>query len=224
MMVSNLLRFSAWQNMALIPLALLALPVARSDEGIARPLYHGILLTVLVMFVLMPFQGHGWGYRYLHGFIGSFALLAGYGWRSVGEEQGMARSLVRVATVVTTVIAIPLILWTTHGFVHPYARVDAAISRIQADFVIIDTEPIPFAIDEVRNPADLSARPIRLSSKALGPADLGGLCARGRIAFVARRDMQTLGLGLDHPPMSPRFDALRMSTPVACQVAPVTLR
>lgn len=223
-MILNLLRFSAWQNLALIPLTLLALPFARSDEGIARPLYHGILLTLLAMFVLMPFQGHGWGYRYLHGLIGSFVLLAGYGWRSLGEAGEAARSLVRVATAVTIAIAIPVLLWTTHAFVHPYARVNAAIGHIAADVVILDTEPVPFAIDEVRNPADLSDRPIRLSSKALDAADLRNLCARGTIAFVARRDMQTLGLGRDHPSFSPRFDALRASAPGTCRVVPVTLR
>jgi len=40
----------------------------------------GLVLTLLAMFMLLPYQGHGWGYRYLHGLIGSAALLGGYGW------------------------------------------------------------------------------------------------------------------------------------------------
>jgi hypothetical protein len=38
------------------------------------------------MFILLPYQGHGWGYRYLHGLIGSLSLLAGYGWIALSER------------------------------------------------------------------------------------------------------------------------------------------
>lgn len=223
-MVLNLLRFVAWQNLALVPLALVGLPLARRGEGIAQPLYYGVLLTVFAMFVLLPYQGHGWGYRYLHGLIGSMALLAGYGWSSLGARRDEVRSLLRIGTIVTMVAAIPFLLVTTHVFIAPYARVDAAIGRLRADMAVIDTEKIAFGVDEVRNPSDLSARPIRLASAALNPASLGVLCRRGSLAFVTRADMQRLGLGREHPAASPRFDALRASAPASCRIRSVTLR
>ena len=71
-MAFNFLRFLSWQNVVLLPLALLAWPAIWRGEGIARPLAAGILLTLAAMLVLLPWQGLGWGYRYLHGLIGSF--------------------------------------------------------------------------------------------------------------------------------------------------------
>jgi hypothetical protein len=52
---------------------------ALRGERIALPLGLG----ALGMAALAISPGYGWGYRYLHGFIGSFALLAGLGWASL---------------------------------------------------------------------------------------------------------------------------------------------
>lgn len=216
LMGANLLRFAAWQNVALIPLVLLALPVARHRDGIAQPLYLGVLFTLFAMFVLLPYQGHGWGYRYLHGLIGSMALLAGFGWQRLAGVRDGARAFLRAATAVTLVCAMPFLLWTTHNFVTPYADVDAAIRRLDVDVAVIDTEDVAFAVDEVRNRADLSNRPIRLSSKDLSAAQLRHLCETRSVAFVDRAAMQALGLGREHPPQSPRFDALRAAVQGKC--------
>ena len=35
----------------------------------------GIVLTLLAMLILLPYQDIGWGYRYVHGVIGSAALI-----------------------------------------------------------------------------------------------------------------------------------------------------
>ena len=217
LMSVNLLRFAAWQNLAMIPLVLLALPVARRRGELAQPLYLGVLFTLFAMFVLLPYQGHGWGYRYLHGLIGSMALLAGFGWRRLGETRELARPFFRAATVITVLFAMPFLLWTTHRFVTPYADVDAAISRLDTDIAVIDTEEVAFAIDEVRNPADLSNRPIRLSSRDLSPVQLRQLCEHRSVAFVSRPAMQALGLGREHPSPSPRFDTLRAAVQDRCR-------
>src|SRR5205085_7955168 len=79
LMLLNLARLLSWQSLLVVPLLVLAWPAIRRGEGIARPLAAGILLLFLAMLVLLPWQGHGWGYRYLHGFLGSLCLLAGHG-------------------------------------------------------------------------------------------------------------------------------------------------
>ena len=43
----------------------LAIAAVRRNQGAARPLVNGIVLTTLAMAFLIPYQGHGWGYRYL---------------------------------------------------------------------------------------------------------------------------------------------------------------
>ena len=76
----NLLRLFAWQNVVIVPLLIASLAAVYRGEGLARPLLAGVVLTMLVPFIVMPWQGNGWGYRYLHGCLGNLALLAGYGW------------------------------------------------------------------------------------------------------------------------------------------------
>lgn len=195
----NLVRFITWQNLALVPLAALAFGALRRNEGISRPLLYGIVLTTAVLAFLLPYQGHGWGYRYLHGLIGNCCLLAAYGWRDFADRDEV-RGFVGVATIATLFGSLPFLVWQTHRFVKPYAEVNRMIDGIDADIVIVETGGGNFAIDEVRNRPDLKNRPIRLSSDALKLSDIPSLCSRGSVAFLDARQMQALGLGLQNQP------------------------
>lgn len=216
--LANLTRFIAWENFALLPLCVLAIPAVRRADGIARPLFGGIVLTIGAMIVLLPYQGHGWGYRYLHGLIGSAALLGGYGWHAVRDRRE-GRSFLAVATAATALISIPWLAWRAHEFVRPYAGVNQMIEQIDADMVIVETEGTAFGIDEVRNQPDLSNRPIRLAGKALRPTDIAGLCRRGSIAFVDVARMQSAGLGVGNGSNSRHFAQLRAAAVKSCPAA-----
>lgn len=216
LMAANLLRFVAWQNLALVPLIMLGFGAVRRGDGLARPLVAGIVLTTAAMTFLLPYQAIGWGYRYLHGLIGSCALLAAYGWRDYSDRTEV-RGFVRVATLATVLGTIPFLTWQAATLVKPYARVDRMIDGIDADMVVIDTEGPVFRIDEVRNRPDLTDRPIRLASHLLTAADIQVLCGRGTIAFVGAGQMQALRLGLSEVPGSTHFEALRAATPDRCR-------
>ena len=82
----NVLRFVAWQSPLLIPLAAVGLTAGREGNRTIVALVGGIALTLTAVLVLMPFQGHGWGYRYLHGLLGSFSLIAAQGWIYVTDR------------------------------------------------------------------------------------------------------------------------------------------
>ena len=209
LMTLNLLRFFSWQNLALVPLVLAALPLARRGNGIAGPLYGGVLLTVLAVFILLPSQGHGWGYRYLHGLLGSLALLGAYGWERLSARKEPATELLALGTAMTMLTAAPFLLWKAHRFSEPYAAVDTMIGRIDADFVVIDTDHPAFAIDQVRNDPDLRQRPLRFSSAHLDVERLDELCRRGSVAFVDRKAMERLGLGVGVPFAEGAFGRLR---------------
>lgn len=208
LMVANLIRFVTWENLALVPLMLLALGAVRRGDGIARPLAYGVALTTLAMTILLPYQAHGWGYRYLHGLIGNCALLAAYGWRDFSDRQEV-RAFARTATVATVAGSLPFLIWQATAFVKPYARVDRMIGSINADMVVIETQGADFKIDEVRNRPDLSNRPLRLAGTMLSPADIRVLCARGTIAFVDSTQMRSLDLGYTPVAVSPHFQSLR---------------
>ena len=191
-MGANLLRFIAWQNLALIPLATAAWPAIRNGEGIARPLAAGIGLTILAMLVLLPWQGLGWGYRYLHGLIGSFCLLAGYGWISVGGDD-RRRFFLAAATAVSVLAILPLQLKHARDYAAPRARAFELANRSDADVVLI--VPAEDLYDDlVRNDPDLSNRPKFMDARKLTPAQIGDLCSKYRIEFFDIRHGVAAGL------------------------------
>jgi len=206
----NLLRFFAWQNLALLPLLLGAGQALRRGEGLARPLAGGLLLAIGAFAFLLPYQGHGWGYRYLHGFLGSAALLGAYGFRALAARENRgAHMFLLGGTGLTVVLAMPFLFWRAHDFVAPHAQADAMLSRIDADYVVIDTDTPGYQVDLVRNPPDLVQRPIRLASSHLDAAMVEALCARGRIAFVDGAALGRLGVDMGAKRDNSPFNRLR---------------
>lgn len=222
LMLYNLLRATTWNAAFVVPFAILALPAIRRGEGLARPLVAGVLLTLLAMTVLLPYQGHGWGYRYLHGLLGNAILLAGYGYREI------SRRTPREAEGLTLLLALgtlPILVWqvvTAHRFVVPYAQLTQLIERQRSDVVILDTEAPFSAIDQVRNRADLSNRPLVVSSVHLSPEQVAALCARGTVTLLGRQHFPNVGFAPGTPADATLF--ARRTAPIAgraCLRAPV---
>jgi len=217
-MVLNLLRFLAWQNLALLPLLAAAAPLAWRTRGIVAPLLWGIVGAVFFFALILPYQGHGWGYRYLHPYLGSFALLAGFGYQRLVAQRGRAAdAMVLLLSAATLFASMPYLLNRTHEFFAPHLRLEQFIERQGGDFVLIDTEEEHHttdgswgenAIDHVRNSPDLSNRPLRFSSRTMQEASLADLCRRGTVTVIARADLHRIGLALNSPLGSPRFDAM----------------
>ncbi|MGZ2411721.1 hypothetical protein ACUXST_001118 [Sphingomonas sp. F9_3S_D5_B_2] len=216
-MFLNLVRFVAWQNLALIPLLSAAIPLAIRGRGLPAALLLGICLWLAFITVVIPFQGHGWGFRYLHPYLGSFALLAGYGYEELRAVTGRrADGLVLALSGVTAVVTIPLLLAATYRFVQPYVALERLVAAQQAPMVLIDTTPRPTmdgrwagnAIETVRNLPDLSNRPLRISSININSDLLVRLCGRGRIALITRADQHSVSFASNGAPDSPSFDKL----------------
>jgi len=183
-MVSNILRFFAWQHMLLLPLLPAGLALARK-ERLAGALVGGIILTVTVMFVILPYQGHGFGYRYLHALIGNFILLAVYGWTILGETRVYWRSLLLRTTAAALVVILPLQAWMAHAFYVAPARASERISRSGADYSVVGEGDAPFVVDLVINPPGLDQRPIRLVRGLIDPELARSLCAARPAPVVA---------------------------------------
>jgi hypothetical protein len=188
----------------------------RRGEGIAGPLLAGVVLTIVAMGFLLPYQAMGLGYRYLHGLIGSCALLAGYGWREAADRRGV-RSFMLAATMATVLLAIPFLTWQATAFVRPYARVNRMIDGMDADMAVVNSYGPAFRIDEVRNRPDLANRPLRFAANKLTPDDIRILCSRGTVAFVDVAQMQALGVGFGNVPDPAPFNALRDAAPRRCR-------
>jgi hypothetical protein len=197
LMAKNLLRFAAWQNPAMLALAPLAAVALRAREGVARPLLDGILLTAAAAFLLLPYQGHGWGYRYLHGLIGSFCLLAAQGWIRVTSEPRCARApamLLGCSATFAVAVLLPARLEQALRFLTPYREAVTAIEHASAQVVVVDPSGLYFGDNLVRNDPFLRNRPIVLSLAALDGDRLRSICGRFRVALFEHRDGLAYGI------------------------------
>ena len=203
----NLVRFICWNAIFLTPLVVFAWPRIRDNDGIALPLAAGAALTLAAMVFLLPYQGHGYGYRYLHPVLGNFILLAGYGYLAwSARNRPVADGSIAIMALATGLLTAPFLLASTHAFVDKQASLERLVARQNADFVIVDTEPPYSAIDQVRNLPDLSNRPLRFASDRLSQGQLRELCERGTISIIRRRDFHRAGFVRDLPVASPVFE------------------
>ena len=217
LMVLNMLRFFAWQNFALLPLLIAGVPFALRERGLPRALLLGILLWLVLITLLLPYQGLGWGFRYLGPYLGSFALLAGFGYRQLEQRLGArADGVVLVLSGVTAVVAMPFLLVTTHGFAEPYLALERLVARQPTPFVVIDTAVSDPAdggwaqhpLDQVRNLPDLSNRPLRFSGNRVNAEMIEQLCDKGTVTPITRADMHSVGFMPNVAERSARFERL----------------
>jgi hypothetical protein len=192
-MAFNLLRFVIWQNIVLVPLALLAWPAIRRGDGIARPLAAGVLLSLAALFVLMPWQGLGWGYRYLHGLIGNLCLLAGYGWIAAAGEGRRRHFVLAAGAAASMLVMLPMQLKFAHIYAAPRTRASALIAAAPTDVVLIVPARDLFD-DQIRNAPDLTNRPIILDARRVSAAQIQALCSRYRVGLFDIRVGLRIGI------------------------------
>lgn len=194
----NLLRFMAWQSPLAIPLVLIGLAACRERKGPIIELVAGIALTLAVVLLLMPFQGHGWGYRYLHGLLGSVSLIAAQGWiyaTDRGSQAARQATYALVASVlVSLVVLLPWRAYQVRAFVDPYASAIEAIRRADADVVLVDPTDIWYGEDLARNDPFLAMRPKILSLPYLDEARLTQLCRHYDVVIFDRTDAARFGI------------------------------
>jgi hypothetical protein len=201
LMAKNLLRFVTWQSPVLWPLVFLAWPSILRGDHVARALAAGLGLTIMAMFILLPYQGHGWGYRYLHGLLGSVCLLGAQGWINLtrgldGARLASARACLGLACA-AGLIVLPLRAAQVDGLVAPYAEASEIVASMNKDIVLIDDTALVFGSDLVRNTPTLSNRPLRvLRTKIQSAQDLKALCARGSVGVFGAAEAARSGLGI----------------------------
>lgn len=203
----NVLRLVSWQHLLFLPLLITGLGEAwRQNHALPRALALGLLMPLPLLLVLLPYQGHGWGYRYLHGMMGNAILLCIYGWFRLGGSARLARPML-LATTTTLALSIPFHGWQIRQMIKPYAEVDAIIRGSTATYAVVDESAAPFASDLVINKPDLSNRPIRLLLGELTPDQLAAAC-RGGLLVVNRPVLAQISrhFGLDEDRRSHRHD------------------
>ena len=226
LMPLNFARFVAWNHPLLVPLAALGLFGAGKRYALPMALAGGVVLTFVVMMAILPYQGHGFGYRYMHGLIGNLILLAIFGWQRLTLTKPYWQELLKTTSLGALVILLPMQAWFAHGFYAAYAGPSAAIGKIDADFAVIDTSAAPFASDLVINRPALDNRPIRLIADEIAPVLSRLLCVEGaRVALVPNVYLQPINayFGTGTPAETALFEKnAEMLASAGCLLVPVS--
>jgi hypothetical protein len=201
----NLSRFVAWNNILMVPLAALGVFAMRwrqalRGQEIALPLSLGCFAGC----VLALAQGYGWGFRYAHGFIGPFCLLAGLGW--VRFRPSAMRPLYIGVAISLAMSA--FLVWRTHLFVAPYAASHRMIDASKADVVLVDPRGGLYVTDLVRGRDGVPGRPMVMNLGMLTLDQVDELCHQYVVELFDRAEFRPLGVPLARWNLG-RMDALR---------------
>lgn len=193
-------RFFAWNNALLLPLALIGaryiVHAFRQDAQDRRALlFMGLAGGCAVGLLLTVHQGLGWGYRYLHGYIGTFCLLAGLGWTRLYRSPASLRPIWLAVLVSVIIIAVQGVMIAR--FVAPYARIEAHAAALPVDILLVDIRGGAFAQDIVRVSPGMVRRPILLDLSRLDKRQLNSLCRDYRIGLIDRADFRRAGMMAD---------------------------
>jgi len=164
---ANILRFFTWQHLFLLPLMVIGFRAVREDR-LAAAIAASFLLPIFVIAIILPYQGIGFGYRYLHGLLGNAVLLALFGWQKLSSQREDLRPIILRATVASLLILLPIQAWMAQARYAPFAHMNEKITRSGADYFLIKATDGPLTHDLVLNRPDLSNRPIRLGFEDIG--------------------------------------------------------
>lgn len=166
LMSANLLRFFTWQHAALLPLLLAAVPSIRRG-GIPAALALGLALPILLFAVILPWQGNGFGYRYLHPTLANALLLASFGWCELARVHHKLRPAIALTSAGTLLALFPQWLMMSHARYAPFARASHTIDASGADYAVLQMSNGVSYGSVVFNRPDLGNRPIRLVAEAI---------------------------------------------------------
>ena len=192
----NLLLIIGWASLATPLLAVLG----ASQFFKVRPIIQDSILSCLLTFGFYFFfyldQAHGWGYRYFHGAIACFLIVAVAGFNRLSNLVGQQRAtkFVLVGIAASLLVQFPVRCFEAERFVRPYARTAAAIHAIPKDIVAFDWRDAWYSADLIRNDPFLEQRPIIVSIFQLTPPAVAALEKNGTARFITRDDLTRLGM------------------------------
>ena len=194
----NVALVAAWQSPVSVLLVAVALSGRSRVDSAVRLAALGFLASFAFYLLFPASQGHGWGYRYVHGALGGWVLLGAAGYRVLRERlrSGAAFRLVRIGSLVVIGIVLPLRFLQVRSFTEPFATGLHLVSSIRADAVVVDTFAGWYACDLVRNDPFLRNRPVVLSAWSISAANRDRLVRgdMGRVFFVGERALSSAGL------------------------------
>jgi hypothetical protein len=167
----NLTLLLTWQAPLLAILLFVRLIRLRRASPVVVDLTAGTLLTFIFFMFFPSTQGHGWGYRYLFQVLGSMAIVAADAVPVLASALATrrARHWLFGGLALAVVLQIPLRLWQTERFVHPFAKGVEYVRSLESPIVLVDGASVWYGDDLVRNTPFLTS-PIVIRRHGLTPA------------------------------------------------------
>jgi hypothetical protein len=192
----NLWLILGWSSLATPLLVLLGCKQFFKMRPILQDALISCALTFGFYFFVYLDQAHGWGYRYFHGVIVCFILVAivGFNRLSILVGSRRAQALVLAGIAVSLLIQFPLRCFQAERFVRPYARTAAVLHAMPNDIVAVDALDAWYSADLIRNDPFLEHRPMIVSLLGLTPAAIAVLEKGGSARFITRDDLTRLGM------------------------------
>lgn len=197
----NLLLIVGWASLATPFLALLGF----RQFFKVPPMVQDAILSCALSFGFYYFfyldQAHGWGYRYFHGALACFVLVAvaGFNRLSILIGQRRALTLIGAGLVTSILIQLPLRCQQAEKFVRPYARTASVLHAIPKDIVALDVRSAWYSADLIRNDPFLENRPIIVSIYGLTPRAIAVLEKSGSVQFLDEQMLARLGMFTNRP-------------------------
>lgn len=201
-MAMNLLRLCAWQNLAALPLLAVGFAGWRGMPAAVRGGAWGLLLPLPLYLAVLSDQGHGWGFRYLHGHLGALALVAVHGWFRLTDSNAAGAPLVRRTVATLTAASLALLAVRAvqvEDFVRPWAGAAAYIRSLPDAVVVVDDGDIWYGQDLAQNDPYLTNGPKIMALRYLSPEASERLAAL-RPRRIGHDDLVRAGVAPPHWP------------------------
>jgi hypothetical protein len=187
-----------WNSIFLVILGGFALLRFRHLDRPQRDLAWGLILAVAFYSCFSLGQGHGWGYRYLHPYLGNLVLLAVTGSRMMAnaspDSYPRVRRLLVASTLLAIIVQIPFRLWEVREFTIPFAAASRYLHSLPYDVVVISENGTWYARDLVRNSPDAGSRPKIMSAEKLTKENARLLLRDYRVRFVDHAELSQFGM------------------------------
>jgi hypothetical protein len=189
-LIANIWRFGLWMSPALVLLLLLALGSPRRLGSLSVILGLGVIFGVSVSHLMLPNPMLTIGSRYYHPFISSLILIALAAYYRLCHNSRFERTAVAVM-VAGAIVLLPWRAWQVHEQIRPQAAIQAQLTAMQVESILIQPGQTWFGLDFVRND------PFLLEGPTFYAAPLGRdvrLLRHGPTATVSSRDLVEMGL------------------------------
>ncbi|MGI8431719.1 MAG: hypothetical protein ACR2MW_05435 [Chthoniobacterales bacterium] len=194
-----------WSALATPLLALLGLHRVWRARAVVQDAALSCFVTFGFYYFFYLDQGNGWGYRYVHGTLTCFIIVAVAGWEALIAllSRRLAWNFLLAGTLLSLVVALPLRSHQAESFIRPFAKAAQAIQGMDAGVVGVDPDSAWYSADLIRNDPYLEIRPVVFALIRLRPEEVKTLSQHGPSRFMKKEQLRAFGLATEAP--APRW-------------------